>query len=110
MKISAFFLSIPLIAILCSCENGEASKPTKHEEQVLQTYISLVVLNESFPPTTNQDSTVLYRHRVDSILTASGFTQEEFQKEFQEIVSSPDRFQPLMQEMVETIQQRNRRR
>ena len=104
MKIMLLFISFLLVCLLPACKNGKDGKPTAHEQNLVQTYAALALLNESFPPTTNPDSTKLYRHQVDSILTAHGFTKEEFQSDFENLIKSPERFQVIIEEMVKSVQ------
>ena len=64
MKIMLLSISVLSACLLSSCENGKAGKPTAHEQKLVQTYAALALLNESFPPTSNPDSTKLYRQQV----------------------------------------------
>ena len=104
MKIMLLVISVLFICFLSSCENGKEKKPTADERKLVQTYAALALLNESFPPTTNPDSTKLYRQQVDSILATHGFTREEFQTDFESLIKSPERFQVIIEEMVKSVQ------
>jgi len=108
MKIMLLFSSVLFVFFLSSCENGKEKKPTAQEQKLVQTYAALSLLNESFPPTMNPDSTKLYRQQVDSILAAHGFTKEEFQSDFENLIKSPERFQVIIEAMVKSVQRATR--
>ncbi len=89
---------------------ADQAPPTEEEKQLLRAYSSLAVFHDSFPPTTNRDSIALYQSVVDSILDSYNLSQEEFRREFEQLLNSPERFQPLFQELSSEIQQALRKR
>lgn len=102
-----FLLSLSVAGI--ACERQETYIPTEEDKRVLRTYASLTLLHDSFPSTDSSDSLSLYQTRVDSVLHAFGFTREEFRRESEGLLNSPERFQPLFQELTAQVQKEMRK-
>jgi len=93
-----------------ACNERTAYTPTDEDRRLLGAYASLALLYDSFPATSAPDSLALYTERVDSLLREFAFTQEEFRREFENLVNSPERFQPLFQELSAEIRKRSQKR
>jgi hypothetical protein len=92
------------------CNDGGAYTPTEEDRRVLGAYASLALLYDSFPSTKSQDSLVLYQRQADSVLSQFGFSRSEFRREFENLINSPERFQPLFQELSAEIRKKMQKR
>jgi len=101
------FLTISFAGV--SCERQSSYKPTEEDKRILRTYASLALLYDSFPATVAPDSLALYDLKIDSVLRQSGFTRDEFRRECEDLLNSPERFQPLYKELSAEIQKEMRR-
>jgi len=79
-----------------SCTNQGSFEPTEGEQRLMKAYASLLMHNDRFGKTENTDSLALYRIQTDSLLNLYGFTRETFQSEFEDLISTPERFEPLL--------------
>lgn len=74
-------MSLGLIVLACcACSKSEAI-----DEQLLKTYTDYVVLRMAATDTTTS------QHRLDSLLTAQGYTKDRFFAELSEYGSNPER-------------------
>jgi hypothetical protein len=73
----------------------------------MKTYGALLVHSDRFGKTANADSLALYRIQTDSLLTAHGFTRETFQSEFEALIRTPERFEPLLRSIPADVLQRS---
>ena len=107
MRRSLFLL---LFISLSACEEKSAYTPTEHEQRIMGAYASVALLYDSFPPTTLRDSVALYTRKADSLLAQYGFTREDFRSEFEALLDSPQRLQPMLQELSSQVQKEMRKR
>lgn len=99
--LGAYFFSLVLFA---GCEEKGQYVPTEEEERLIRAYASILVFHERFGPATAPDSIQLYHHSLDSILLSYNLSREEFQRQFEDLVNSPERFKPLLQEISSILQ------
>lgn len=92
------------------CNERGAYTPTEEDRRVLGAYASLALLYDSFPPTKSQDSLAIYQQQADSVLSQFGFSRIEFRREFESLINSPERFQPLFQELSAEIRKKMQKR
>jgi hypothetical protein len=92
-----------LLFFIGSCTNQGSFEPTESEQRLMKAYGSLLVHSDRFGKTTNADSVALYRAQTDSLLAAHGFTRETFQSEFEALISTPERFEPLLRSIPANI-------
>jgi len=102
-------LVIGTLFLLVACSKTAPYEPSEREERLLKGYASLVVHQESFGRTSNPDSIALYLQQTDSILDSYDFTREEFRTEFEELINSPERFEPIFQKLYSDLQKQTRK-
>lgn len=100
--------SVVVTGFTCSEPNGYA--PTDEDRRVVGAYASLALLYDSFPSTTSRDSLALYQQQADSVLRQFGFSRDEFRREFENLINSPERFQPLFHELSTEIRKGTQKR
>jgi len=97
---------LPLAALLFlagSCTNQGSFEPTEREQRLMKAYASLLMHSDRFGKTRNADSLVLYRIQTDSLLDTYGFTRETFQSEFENLIRTPERIEPLLRSISTDI-------
>ncbi|MBI2619455.1 MAG: hypothetical protein HYW57_05185 [Ignavibacteriales bacterium] len=104
MRAFGFGATFLLSFFLSACEEKVDHAPTEREEQLIKASASLLVLHERFGPTTAPDSIRLYHHQLDSILSSHGLTREEFRREFEGLLDSPERLKALLLEISTILQ------
>lgn len=62
----------------------------------MKTYAALLLHSDRFGKTQNPDSVALYRLQTDSLLSANGYSRESFTAAFEDLVSNPERLEPLL--------------
>ena len=85
-----------LLILVGSCTNQESFEPTESEELLMKAYATLLVHRDRFGKTENADSLALYRIQTDSILDTYGHTRETFSSAFEDLISNPERLEPLL--------------
>ena len=88
-----------------SCKDPGTFEPTEGEQRLMKAYGALLVHSDRFGKTANADSLTLYRVQTDSLLTAHGFTRETFQSEFEALIRTPERFEPLLRSIPSGLTQ-----
>ena len=104
-----------LILLFCaamgwSCGDRNDYTPTEADKRIIRAYASLALLYDSFPSTQAQDSVAIYGRKADSVLTEFGLSHDEFRREFENLINTPERFQPLFQELSSEIQKEMQKR
>jgi len=102
-------LMLASLLFLAGCTTPGPYEPSEREEQLLKAYASLIVHQEQFGITADPDSVALYQLQTDSILASYGLDREEFRTEFEDLINSPERFEPLFQKIYSDLQQRVRK-
>lgn len=98
-----FSLLAVLLFFIGSCTNQGTFEPTEDEQRLMKAYGALLVHSDRFGKTADPDSLALYRSQTDSLLTAHGFTRESFQSEFEALINTPERFEPLLRSIPTDI-------
>jgi len=93
-----------------SCGDRNDYTPTEADKRIIRAYASLALLYDSFPSTQAQDSVAIYGRKADSVLTEFGLSRDEFRREFENLINTPERFQPLFQELSSEIQKEMQKR
>ena len=89
-------LLLSLLVLAGSCTNRDSFEPTDAEQHLMKTYAALLLQSDQFGKTQNPDSVALYRVQTDSLLRANGYTRESFSDAFEDLVSNPERLEPLL--------------
>jgi hypothetical protein len=100
---------IGIFLFLGGCSNTAPYEPSERDEQLMKAYASLLLHQERFGRTVNPDSVRLYHQKTDSILSSYSLGREEFQTEFEQLINSPDRFEPLFQKIYTDLQLQSRK-
>ncbi|MEX1138567.1 MAG: hypothetical protein WEB33_10585 [Bacteroidota bacterium] len=85
-----------LAFLIGSCTNQESFEPTEEEQHLMKAYAALLFHGDRFGKTQNPDSLTLYRDQTDSLLSAYGYTRDSFTSAFEDLVSNPERLEPLL--------------
>lgn len=91
-----FILLVALLVLAGSCTNQDSFEPTDAEQHLMKTYAALLLHSDRFGKTQNPDSIALYRVQTDSLLEANGYTRDSFTEAFEDLVSDPERLEPLL--------------
>lgn len=107
----------PLILLLViaaaagmSCAERDEYAPTEADRNIVRAYASLALLYDAFPSTASPDSVLIYHRKADSLLSHFGLTRDEFRREFENLINTPERLQPLFQELSAEIRKEMQRR
>jgi len=93
-----------------SCGESKEYAPSEDDRRILRAYASLALLYDAFPPTSTKDSLQIYQRKADSVLAQFGFSSDEFRREFENLINTPERFQPLFLELSAEIRKEMQKR
>jgi hypothetical protein len=108
-RLRVFLLSSAAVAGL-SCGEHNDYALTEDDKRVVRAYASLALLHDAFPSTGYQDSVTIYHRKADSILAHYGLTRDEFRREFENLINTPERLQPLFEELSAEIRKEMQKR
>ncbi|MBI3786940.1 MAG: hypothetical protein HY276_01680 [Ignavibacteriales bacterium] len=95
-----FFLSL-----LTACGRKQ-SAPSTNDDQLLETYADLLVLNEQFKSSSSTMDSTRYASQFQQILDAHSMTQEQFRNQVMAQLESPQKFRQFYDKLYAKIEQR----
>lgn len=104
-SLKSLLISFVFLSLLSACERDQ-SAPSTNDDQLLETYADLLVLNEQFKSSSSTMDSTHYAAQFQQILATRGITQEQFRNQVMAQLGSPQKFRQFYDKLYAKIEQR----
>lgn len=99
-------LVLILVSFLSGCSRQEPALNANIEDQLVNLYAELIVLNEQSKLDTMNVDLISYNHNVERLLTSYGFTKEQFYSQIEQQLQTPESFRQFYDTLRTRLEQR----
>jgi hypothetical protein len=101
----AILLLFLILALLCGCAKRKENL-TPDDEKLVPVYAELLLLSEEYKASASQPDSAAYRQIVDSVLSATSLTREQFSYQLKVLAQSPPVYQQFTEKVRKDIEHR----